>query len=101
MTGGERAQTLSHERGGSWGALRLHLSLTHIWHTHRSYRSEGAGQWGHWDLLLPHIFLKVAILSSEQGPSSSPETGGPQPASVSIPLLVPNPGAAPWPQASI
>lgn len=98
-TGGERAQTLSHEQGGSWGALRLHLSLTHTGHTHGNYRSNGAGRWGRWDLLSPHIFLKVAILSSEQGPPAPPRLAGLS-LLVSIPFLAPStphlhPGAVP------
>ena len=71
------------------------LTCTYTGHTYGKYRGNGAGWWGHWDLLPPHILLKVAVLSSEQGPSSSPKTGESQPASVSIPLLVPNSGAVP------
>lgn len=60
------------------------LSITHRAHT-RNYRSEGAGQWGHWDLLLPHTFFSRWPSSLQSRDPPAPPRSWPQPASVSIP----------------
>ena len=52
------------------------LTHTHVGHTHRDHRNNGAGWWGLWDLLPPYTFPEVAVLSSEWGPSGCPQVGG-------------------------
>ena len=100
MTGGERVQTLSHERGGSWGALRLHLSLTLGTHMGNIGAMELAG--GDPGTSCHHTFFS-------RWPSSLQSRDPPAPPRLASPSLLqsPSPSWFPilvqslWPQASI